>query len=121
MERTFTIFHKKFQYKKETRQFIHILGYQGKRRQRFTIEYTPKEFIIRILYLHLIPEIEIKHTCRNREMKKILEKYLSIAQEMVVLGGPEQYLIECQKKSAQVYLKYWNLPTECNKIVLDFF
>lgn len=129
MEKTFTIFNRKYQYKKDSRNFHHIFGYQGKRRQKIIQSYTSKEFISGFLYnsisfeLHIHPGItwkDIKHTCKNREMRKVLEKYLRIAFEMVRVGCPYEYLKRLQKKSAKIYLKYWKFPTDLEQNVLSF-
>jgi hypothetical protein len=129
MEKTFTIFNKKIQYKKESRCFYYILGHQGRRRERFVHSYPPKIFISRILFfgvqmkLYHSPEStwkNISHTCRNRELKRILEKFLQVAFEMVQVGGLTKYLQQLQQRSAKVYMKHWKLPADLLEVVLEF-
>ena len=130
MEKTFTILlagkKEKIQYRKESDTFLKILGYQGKRRQRFTHLYTHEQFITQILFMGLKynPKericLEKWHTCRNREMKKILDKSLKIAFEMIEVGSPEQYKNNLKKNVIKIYLKYWNFPTDLVENVFTF-
>jgi hypothetical protein len=121
MERTFTIFNQKVKYDQNLGRY-HLLFHSGKIFKTL----SPEEFINNLsvnlgVLLTWCPtktyEEMTRHTCRNKEMKRRLEKYLMKAMEIYQSGGLENYL---QVRAARVFLKYWNFPTDVKRIVYEF-
>jgi len=124
MERTFTIFDFKFRYDKNIGKF-HMLFDNGK----IFVTLTLEEFIVRLsvslgVLLTWCPtktwEEMTRHTCRNKEMKKRLEKYLMKALEIYQAGSLEKYKKNLKVNAARVFLKHWKLPTDLEQIVYEF-
>jgi hypothetical protein len=124
MERTFTIFREKVKYE-QNRDKYHLLFNSGKIYKTLSRE----EFIANLsvnlgVQLTWCPrktwEEITKHTCRNKEMKKRLEKYLTKALEIHQAGGLKTYKKNLKVKASQVILKHWNFPTDLERIVYEF-
>ncbi len=124
MERTFTIFRNKIRYEKRLDRF-HLLFSSGIVYKTLNRE----EFIVSLshhlaVYLRWTPQLTweemTKHTCRNKEMKTRLEKYLMKALEICQAGGLEKYKKNLKVKAAKVFLKHWKFPTDLERIVQEF-
>lgn len=62
----------------------------------------------------------VKHTCRSRDLKILLDRYLVTALEMYCLGGVREYEHALRVRRAEIFLTYWNLPADLSAHVCIF-